>query len=340
MTQKKKLQVFVSSTYNDLREERQTAVEAILTAGHIPAGMELFAAGDESQMNVIRRWIDESDVYLLILGGRYGSVEPKTQKSYIHLEYDYAVAQGKPLFAVVIEEQYARERVKTHPLGLAVVEIDNAQKLKEFRAQVLTRMIRFWADPRDIKIAIMETMAEFSRRTDLRGWTPGNEGLNTEAVAMELTRLTKENAALRDHVGRASAAFTTYNGLTFGQMYKILLDDHTGLDKYPKYLPALRKVATVFGDPAPGLIHLFWMLSKLFRERNSYNVWPNDPGLEMWMKLAESGLVERVLPNSSMSPFIHVRLTDSGRHFLLRLKLERKVDQAEEIMRGEAPINH
>ncbi len=58
MSQKKKLQVFVSSTYEDLKEERQAAVEAILNAGHIPAGMELFAAGDESQMAVIRRWID------------------------------------------------------------------------------------------------------------------------------------------------------------------------------------------------------------------------------------------------------------------------------------------
>src|ERR1051325_9754475 len=104
MAQKKKLQVFVSSTYTDLREERQAAVEAILTAGHIPAGMELFAAGDESQMNVIKRWIDESDGYLLFLGGRYGILEPNSRKSYIHLEYDYAVERGKPLFAVVIEE--------------------------------------------------------------------------------------------------------------------------------------------------------------------------------------------------------------------------------------------
>jgi hypothetical protein len=84
--------VFVSSTYTDLQEERQAAVEAILGASHIPAGMELFAAGDQSQMQVIQRWIDESDVFLLILGGRYGSIEPQSQKSYIHLEYDYAIA--------------------------------------------------------------------------------------------------------------------------------------------------------------------------------------------------------------------------------------------------------
>src|SRR3954447_18526006 len=99
MAQKKKLQVFVSSTYLDLKEERQAAVEAILTAGHIPAGMELFAAGDQSQMKVIQRWIDESDVFLLVLGGRYGSIDGSSGKSYIELEYDYAVAQGKAFFA-------------------------------------------------------------------------------------------------------------------------------------------------------------------------------------------------------------------------------------------------
>ena len=67
---KRKLQVFISSSYSDLIEERQAAVAAILKAGHIPAGMELFTAGDKSQMKIIERWIDESDVFMLILGGR------------------------------------------------------------------------------------------------------------------------------------------------------------------------------------------------------------------------------------------------------------------------------
>ena len=70
---RRRLQIFVSSTYNDLKVERQAAIEAILSAGHIPAGMELFTSGDESQMKVIEQWIDESDIYLLILGGRYGA---------------------------------------------------------------------------------------------------------------------------------------------------------------------------------------------------------------------------------------------------------------------------
>jgi len=81
MIPKKRLQVFVSSTYEDLKEERQAAVEEILKAGHIPAGMELFTAGDETQMEVIRTWIDGSDIFLLILGGRYGSIDPASQRS-------------------------------------------------------------------------------------------------------------------------------------------------------------------------------------------------------------------------------------------------------------------
>ncbi|MFZ1921683.1 MAG: DUF4062 domain-containing protein, partial [Xanthobacteraceae bacterium] len=127
---KRKLQVFISSTYSDLKDERQAAVEAILKAGHIPAGMELFTAGDKSQMVAIERWIDESDVFMLILGGRYGSIEPKTGLSYVELEYDYAVAQRKPTFAVVINDTAIEARVKT--AGTAVIEKINQKGLEQF----------------------------------------------------------------------------------------------------------------------------------------------------------------------------------------------------------------
>ena len=112
----KKLQVFVSSTYTDLIEERQAAVEAILDAGHIPAGMELFKADNESQLKTIYKWIDESDVYMLILGGRYGSIESKSGKSYTQLEYEYALNRNIPVFAVVLSKDFLTSKINS--LGL------------------------------------------------------------------------------------------------------------------------------------------------------------------------------------------------------------------------------
>ena len=45
----KKYQIFVSSTYEDLKEERDLVIEAILEMGHFPVGMEMFSTGDEQQ---------------------------------------------------------------------------------------------------------------------------------------------------------------------------------------------------------------------------------------------------------------------------------------------------
>ena len=53
---KKRYQVFVSSTYLDLKEERQAAVEAILSVAQGIYRLEwsCFLAGNESQLNVIK----------------------------------------------------------------------------------------------------------------------------------------------------------------------------------------------------------------------------------------------------------------------------------------------
>jgi hypothetical protein len=55
----KKYQVFVSSTFRDLVEERQDAIRNILDLKHIPAGMELFPASDTDQLVYIKKVIDE-----------------------------------------------------------------------------------------------------------------------------------------------------------------------------------------------------------------------------------------------------------------------------------------
>lgn len=137
----KKLQVFVSSTYTDLIEERQAAVQAILDAGHIPAGMELFKAG-KSQMKTIRKWIDESDVYMLILGGRYGSVEEESGLSYTELEYRYALSKNMPVFAIVLEESFLFAKASTKGRNI-IFEKENTNKYNIFKRYVEDNIVKY-----------------------------------------------------------------------------------------------------------------------------------------------------------------------------------------------------
>lgn len=192
---KKKLQIFVSSTYTDLKVERQAAVEAILKSGNIPAGMELFTAGNESQLQTIMRWIDESDAYMLILGGRYGSIEPSSGNSYTEIEYDYAISQGKPIFASVISELALDEKVKLE--GKNCLEVDNPDKLKKFREKVLSNISSFFNESKAIKLAIHETVQDFKDRIDFTGWVSGKEIENYEILQEELQQLRKENQILK-----------------------------------------------------------------------------------------------------------------------------------------------
>lgn len=197
----RRLQVFVSSTYTDLLAERQAAVSAILKAGHIPAGMELFTAGDQSQLDVIYRWIDESDVYMLILGGRYGSIEPKSGLSYTELEYDYAVSKNKPLFAVALKDGAIEQRVKAN--GLAVAEMDNPALLKSFRAKVLSNLAAFFEDERDVKLAVFETLPNYAANRDLVGWVRGDQIVDSTAFREQSERLIRENEDLRAELAAA-----------------------------------------------------------------------------------------------------------------------------------------
>jgi Domain of unknown function (DUF4062) len=195
---KKKLQVFISSTYTDMQKERQAAVEAILDAGHIPAGMELFASGDESQLETIRRWIDDSDVFMLILGGRYGTVEPKSKKSYTQLEYAYATETQKPFFAAVITESHLKEKVMA--VGPDAIERDNGNLLKEFREVVTSKTSRFFSNENELKLIVFKSLTDFERNRDLIGWVRGDEVVDPKTTLEEMNRLQKENILLREQV--------------------------------------------------------------------------------------------------------------------------------------------
>jgi hypothetical protein len=89
-------EIFISSTFRDLKAERQAVLEAILELGHFPAGMEIFPAANATPWTLIETIIKDCDYYVLIIGGMYGSTD-ETGVSYTEREYDLALRCGFPL---------------------------------------------------------------------------------------------------------------------------------------------------------------------------------------------------------------------------------------------------
>lgn len=265
---KRKLQVFVSSTYTDLLDERQAAVAAILKAGHMPAGMELFTAGDQSQLETIQRWIDECDIYLLILGARYGSIEPISNLSYTEVEYDYAASKGKPLFSIVATEKSIDEKVKV--FGRDVLESDNPKQLKDFRGKVLKNMSSFYEDTKDIRLSIYESLKSYENDKRIIGWVPASAASEAENLREEVASLKIENAKLKLAAEKAKnvQAVASTNEEKIKDTMKILLDQN---------ILGPAKLINEKSDKAISLFELFMNNKEIFV--NGVSSYPTENGV-------------------------------------------------------------
>lgn len=190
-----KYQVFVSSTYVDLVEERRKVTEAILNLGHIPVGMEAFHASDSSQWEYIQRRIDESDYYVVIVGERYGS--ETRGKSYTQLEYEYAVKKGVPVAAFLIGDD-ARKKL---PVNL--VEFDKKAKIEKFRALCKKKLIKHWENSDDLAYRVSQTLSEMMSKTPRVGWVRANQ-VPSSHVLNELAALSEEKRAMQTRIAALS----------------------------------------------------------------------------------------------------------------------------------------
>ena len=149
----KKYQVFVSSTYQDLIEERQKVIEALISKNCFPVGMEYFPAASEEQFAVIKKLIDRCDYYILILGGRYGSIEPKTGKSYTQLEYEYALNKNIPVAA------FYHKNIGDLPSSKVENTNEGKEKYGEFKRLVQNNLCKSWGEAYELAFNVNVTLA-------------------------------------------------------------------------------------------------------------------------------------------------------------------------------------
>ncbi len=194
----KRFQVFISSTFQDLQGARQEVSQALLRADCFPAGMELFPAADEEQFEFIKTIIDQSDYYIIISAGRYGSIHPETGLSYTEMEYDYAVEVGKPVIRLLHKDPFNQLK------GEYIEKTAKGRRLLDkFRdKQMSGTLVGFWENPRELMAETLFALQDIQRRKPAIGWGRANGIASDEAkqeildLKAKILDLERENLAL------------------------------------------------------------------------------------------------------------------------------------------------
>lgn len=169
----RRYQIFISSTFLDLKEERSKVLEAVLGMEAFPVGMELFPASNESQWELIKGVIDDSDYYVLILGGRYGSTD-QDGLSYTEKEYRYAIDTKTPVLGFV------RADPENVPLKFSETDPTKTKQLDEFRDLVMSRMCKQYTNADQLAGQVITSLTSAIRKTPAVGWVRGSEAMTPE----------------------------------------------------------------------------------------------------------------------------------------------------------------
>lgn len=194
----KKFQVFISSTFKDLADERQEVIQALLELDCIPVGMELFPAADDDQWTLIKRLIDDCDYYILIVGGRYGSLS-STGHSYTQMEYEYALSKAIPIISFLPKDPGSIHASK--------IELDPSQqvKLAEFKVVVQKKLCRYWESPVELGSLVSRSLIRLIKDKPQPGWVRASH-LPSEDTSNEILQLRKYIDDLKQELSEAKTS--------------------------------------------------------------------------------------------------------------------------------------
>lgn len=134
------IKVFISSTIEDLKPEREAAKEAVLNLRLEPVMSEDFGAQSESNEKIIKEVLPTCHIYVGIIGQRYGFKPDKGGgKSITELEFDKMRADGFPVLFFEKTSAEDREaelvsflsRIKNFEEGFAIPKFDSPKDLAD-----------------------------------------------------------------------------------------------------------------------------------------------------------------------------------------------------------------
>jgi len=122
------LKVFISSTYLDLKEYRQTAIDIVNRYECVPLAMEHFMSQPKEPEEVCENEIGECDIFVGIYAHRFGFCPEGGKKSITQLEYELAGRLGKECLCFIVQKDF--------PWNPELCEFEKYKGLQAFLDQV------------------------------------------------------------------------------------------------------------------------------------------------------------------------------------------------------------
>ncbi len=145
----------------------------------IPVGMEQFPASSLSQWEYIKKMIDMSDYYLLIVAGKYGSIDPEENISYTEKEYRYAIHKKMPILA------FLHKNIDSLPAIKVGATDEERERVKNFHNTVKEagRLVDFYSNEDELKYKIAMAMPKIINDAPMPGWVRADQAEKAIATA-------------------------------------------------------------------------------------------------------------------------------------------------------------
>lgn len=199
-----KLSVFIGSPKKDLENIRQRIIQAVLEAGHIPDGMEIWASDARPTLKTIAEKMNLCDIHVVVLGLKYGEVLDNENISFTEWEYRKSRNDKRPIISFLLEENiFEHAWVDDSPDDREKKDYRRLwSELRKNSVCKLYKSINMSAIDRDVINALNQVIDSYQLRP-LAGW------IRAESKAAKLAAALQDNSFLMRVMDRVVRFRTT-----------------------------------------------------------------------------------------------------------------------------------
>jgi hypothetical protein len=156
----------------DLADERKAAVEAVFERGHIPIALERFSPANATDLEVIKKAMSDSQIYILILGHRYGDIIRGQGISFTEFEYNLAQEYKLHTLVFLMDMRIIEELRSKLQSGNTKenFELMNYGKLLEFHQKVRKHFLRIFKPGPEFKYIVQLALADNLSKCEIPGF--------------------------------------------------------------------------------------------------------------------------------------------------------------------------